>query len=59
MSRGPHNFRQSDVAKAMKAAVKSGVKGWRIELVDGKIVICAGDDRGDHPVGEPVASEWD
>jgi hypothetical protein len=57
MSRGPHNFKQADVAKAIKAAVKSGVKGWRVEIVDGKIVI-RGDERGD-PVAEGSRSEWD
>ena len=51
MSRGPHNFKQADVAKAIKAAVKSGVRGWRVEIVDGKIVICGGDERAD-PVAE-------
>jgi hypothetical protein len=57
MSRGAHNFKQSDVAKAIKAAVKSGVKGWRVEIVDGKIVIRGGDE-----LGEPLPEggrEWD
>jgi hypothetical protein len=58
MSRGPHNFKQADVAKAIKAAVKSGVKGWRVEIVDGKIVIRGGDGRDD-PVAEGSRSEWD
>ena len=58
MSRGPHNFKQTDVAKAIKAAVKSGVKGWRVEIVDGKIVIRSGDERGD-PVAEGSRGEWD
>jgi hypothetical protein len=59
MSRGAQSFKQGDVTKAIKAAVKSGVSGWRVEIVEGKIVICAGADRGDHAVGEPVVSEWD
>lgn len=59
MSRGPHNFKQADVAKAIKAAVKAGVKGWRVEIGHGKIVICAGHERSD-PVGDQRAlSEWD
>jgi hypothetical protein len=59
MSRGAQSFKQGDVTKAIKAAVKSGVSGWRVEIVDGKIVIRADDTKSDHPVGEPAASEWD
>jgi hypothetical protein len=54
MSRGPHNFKQTDVAKAIKAAVKD----WRVEIVDGKIVIRGGAERGD-PVAENSRGEWD
>jgi hypothetical protein len=57
MSRGPHNFKQADVAKAIKAAVKAGVRGWRVELVGGKIVIC-GEERRDDSVDEG-SREWD
>jgi hypothetical protein len=58
MSRGPHNFKQTDVAKAIKAAMKAGVRDWQVEIVDGKIVIRGGDERGDL-VAEGGRSEWD
>jgi len=58
MSRGAHNFKQTDVAKAIKAAVKSGVKGWRVEIVDGKIVIRGGGEMDD-PADERDRGEWD
>jgi hypothetical protein len=57
MSRGPHNVRQSDVAKAFKVVVKSGVKGWRVEVEGGKVVIRRDDDRT-APVTED-GGEWD
>jgi hypothetical protein len=57
VSRGQHSFRQTDVAKAIKAAVKAGVKDWRVEIMDGKIVICAGDERSDSV--DERAPEWD
>jgi hypothetical protein len=42
MSRGAHTFKQTDITKAIKAAVKAGVKDWRVEIDrDGKIVIVA------------------
>ena len=46
MSRGVQSFKQRDVTKAIKAAVKSGISGWRVELVEGKIVITA-DEQAD------------
>ena len=54
MSRGAHNFKQGDLAKAIRAAVKSGVKDWRVEIVNGKIVICGGNEPGD-PANDPAA----
>ncbi|MGX4804844.1 hypothetical protein [Bradyrhizobium guangdongense] len=57
MSRGAHNFKQCDVTKAIKAAVKSGVKGWRVEIEGRKIVVLAGESERDKP--QPGASEWD
>lgn len=39
MSRGAQSFKQGDLTKAMKAAAKSGVKDWRIEIVLGKIIV--------------------
>lgn len=58
MSRGPHNVRQADVTKAIKAAVKSGVKGWRIEIEPGKIVVRSGEERSG-PTVESDRGEWD
>ncbi len=58
MSSGIHNFRQGDVAKAIRAALKAGVKDWRIEIERGKIVIRAGDGRTD-PAAEHKPGEWD
>jgi hypothetical protein len=43
MSRGAHPFKQGDVTKAIKAAVKAGVKDWRVEIIGGKVVVSAGE----------------
>jgi hypothetical protein len=59
MSRGLQTFKQRDVTKAIKAAVKSGVRGWRVEIVEGKIIILAADDRDDPVANESAVSEWD
>lgn len=58
MSRGVQSFKQRDVTKAIKAAVKSGISGWRVELVEGKIVITA-DEQADRVADEHALSEWD
>jgi hypothetical protein len=59
MSRGAQSFKQRDVTKAIKAAVRSGISGWRVELVEGKIIIRASDDRDDPVADERALSEWD
>jgi hypothetical protein len=42
MSRGASTFKQTDITKAIKAAVKAGVKDWRVEIDrDGKIIVVA------------------
>jgi hypothetical protein len=46
MSRGPQSFKQTDLTKAIKAAVKSGVQGRRVEIVHGKIIIAGGEPDG-------------
>ncbi|MGJ5082739.1 hypothetical protein [Bradyrhizobium sp. HKCCYLS3013] len=56
MSKGVHNFRQSDVTKAIKAAVKSGAN-CHVEIVKGKIVIIPG--KTDVPEKAAPSSEWD
>src|SRR5258707_15518375 len=50
MSRGAQTFKQGDVTKAIKAVVKAGVKDWRLEIGDGKIIVVAGepDDKTKH-----------
>jgi hypothetical protein len=58
MSREVQSFKQRDVTKAIKAAVKSGISGWRVELVEGKIVITA-DEQADRVADEHALSEWD
>jgi hypothetical protein len=60
MSRGPQLFKQTDVEKAIKAAIKAGATDWRVEIVNGKIVIssAAGGEQYDS-VDERKPSEWD
>jgi hypothetical protein len=56
MSRSAHSFKQTDVTKAIKGAVKAGFKVGRFEIEEGKIVIFAGDAEAK---GEPEPNEWD
>lgn len=44
MSRGPQAFKQGDVTKAIKAAVKAGARVARVEIIDGKIVVHLADE---------------
>jgi len=42
MSRGGQTFKQRDVTRAIRAAVKAGVKDWRVEIdKSGKIILTA------------------
>jgi hypothetical protein len=59
MSRGAQSFKQGDVTKAIRAAVKSGAKDWRVELVEGKIIIRAAVERDNPAADERTLSEWD
>jgi hypothetical protein len=59
MSRGPQSFKQGDVTKAIKAAVKSGVSGWRVEIIEGRIIIHASCEQDATVAGEPALGEWD
>jgi hypothetical protein len=53
MSRGQQTFRQSDVTKALKAAVKAGIAVERLEIdKDGKTVIVAIAARCSAPINE-------
>lgn len=43
MSRGPQTFKQGDVTKAIKAAVKAGLPVGRVEISpEGRIILVAG-----------------
>lgn len=35
-SRGDQTFKERDVTRAIRAAVKAGVKDWRLEIYNGK-----------------------
>jgi hypothetical protein len=59
MSRGAQSFKQGDVTKAIKAAVKSGISGWRVEFVEGKIIIRASGEQDATIADERALSEWD
>jgi hypothetical protein len=57
MSKGAHTFRQSDLAKALKAATQAGLSVARFEIDrDGKIIVIAGQPAQDG-LSEP--NEWD
>lgn len=60
MSRGPHNFKQADVSKAIKAAVKAGLTVGRVEISpDGRIVVVAGALGQGQNSGATEVNEWD
>ena len=59
MSRGRHGFRQADLTKAIKAAAQSGVKDWRVEVENGKIVVLPGGAEGGENDNAQRPSEWD
>jgi hypothetical protein len=56
MSRSAQSFKQGDVTKAIKGAVKAGFKVGRFEIEDGKIIVFAGDAEAKV---ESVPNEWD
>jgi len=58
MSRGRHAFKQGDVTKAVRGAVKAGVSVSRVEIdkKTGNIILFTGAG----VVGEaPTGNEWD
>jgi hypothetical protein len=56
MSRGKHKFKQGDVTKAIKGAVKAGLAVQRVEISEnGKIVIFTGSPDAQ----PPPENEWD
>jgi hypothetical protein len=57
MSRGPHNIRQTDVEKVVRAALKAGLPVARVEVSpEGRIIVIAGLQEQDNPTTE---NEWD
>jgi hypothetical protein len=60
MSRGQQTFKQGDLAKALKAAVKAGIAVERLEIdKDGKIVIVTGRPVDAANAAEAEDNEWD
>jgi hypothetical protein len=59
MSRGAQAFKQNDVTKACKGAVRAGLDVQRVEIdrATGKIVVYAG--KPDEPKRAKPANEWD
>jgi hypothetical protein len=62
LTRGPCTFRQTDIARAIRAVRAAGVAVARVEVAkDGKIVIVTGEskaqDSGRDGTGE--VNEWD
>jgi hypothetical protein len=60
MSRGAHSFKQGDLTKVIKSVDKSGLKDWRIEVVEGKFILfpAAPVSASDIKV-DSDANEWD
>jgi hypothetical protein len=59
MSRGPQTFKQTDVTKAIRAAVAAGLPVARFEIDrDGKIIVIAGRPEQGQDAGAE-ANEWD
>jgi hypothetical protein len=57
MARAALTFRQSDVARAVRAVVSAGVEVARIEVdKEGRIIVVAGKPASDQGRG---ANEWD
>jgi len=59
MSRGQQSFKQSDVTKALKAAVKAGIAVARVEIDNGKIAIVAATPEDVVNGDKPEKNEWD
>jgi hypothetical protein len=60
MSRARQHFRQTDVTKAIKAAVAAGLPVARVEVSpEGRIVIIAGAPGQGQDADATEANEWD
>lgn len=58
MSRGQQSFRQTDLAKALRAAKHEGV-AVRIEITPGKMVVISGRQEQDADDDRHEPGEWD
>jgi len=57
MSRGPQNFRQRDVTKAVRAVAAAGMSVAKVEVDKaGKIIVVVGKP---DKTKEPEQNEWD
>jgi len=60
MSRARQHFRQTDVTKAIKAAVAAGLAAGRVEVSpDGHIIIVAGAPGQGQDAAVTEVNEWD
>lgn len=59
MSRGRQNFKQGDVTKAIKAAVKAGARVARVEIVEGRIIVHVEEQNGGSKPATAGSSEWE
>jgi hypothetical protein len=60
MSRGAQSFKQGDVSKAIRAAVKAGLPVARVEVSpEGRIIVIAGKPREEEQNPTTEANEWD
>jgi hypothetical protein len=59
MSRAAHTFRQGDVTKAIKAAVKAGVKVHSAEVRRDGSILLDFDPPATAPQDDPNVNEWD
>jgi hypothetical protein len=59
MSRGPHTFKQQDLARALRGVRSAGLDVQRVEIgKDGKITVVPGKAQ-DQVDAAPGANEWD
>jgi hypothetical protein len=60
MARGAQTFRQADITRAIKAAVRAGVPVARVEVSpEGRIIVIAGKPREEEQNPTTEANEWD
>jgi hypothetical protein len=59
MARGAHTFTQGDVTKALKGAVKAGLKVQRAEVRQDGSILLDFDPPATAPQDDPNVNEWD